>query len=177
MKLQIISRETIKPSSPIPHSQIWYKPSVFNQMSYGVYIPIIQFYTSNGGDNLVDFSHRLSRLKKSLSETLTRYYALAGRIGDGGSIVFPDRSFWGWILSTKFYISFPLRYKQKISFIFSCFSLVLRNRPCVWFKLKTQLIYRFFLLCQKYKPKFFFPTTQEKAVQENHNTKMLKQSI
>ena len=25
---------------------------------------------------------------------------------------FPDWSFWGWILSTKFYISFPLRYKQ-----------------------------------------------------------------
>ena len=111
MKPEIISRETIKPSFPTPHSQIWYKLSVFDQMSYGVYIPIIQFYTSNGGDNLVDFSHRLSRLKKSLSETLTRYYALAGRIGDGGCIVFPDRSFWGWILSTKFYISFLLRYK------------------------------------------------------------------
>ena len=81
MKPEIISRETIKPSSPTPHSQIWYKLSVFDQMSYGMYIPIILFYTSNGDDNLVDFSHRLSGLKKSLSETLTRYYPLDERLG------------------------------------------------------------------------------------------------
>ena len=93
MKPEIISRETIKPSFPTPHSQKWYKPSVFDQISYGVYIPISLFYTSNGGDNPVDFSHKLSGLKKSLSETLTRCYPLSGRIGDGGSIVFSDRSF------------------------------------------------------------------------------------
>ena len=81
MKPEIISRETIKPFSPTPHSQRWYKLSVFDQMSYGMYIPIILFYTSNGDDNPVGFSHRLSGLKKSLSETLTRYYPLAERLG------------------------------------------------------------------------------------------------
>ena len=91
MKPEITRRETIKPSSPTPNSQRWYKLSLFDQMSYGVYIPIILFYTSNGGDNPVDFSHRLSGLKKSLSETLTRYYPLAGRIGDGGSIECNDK--------------------------------------------------------------------------------------
>ena len=41
--------------------------------------------------------------------SLFRYCACDGTL----DIVFPDWSFWGWILSTKFYISFPLRYKQK----------------------------------------------------------------
>ena len=84
---------------------------------------------------------------------------------------FPNWSFWGWILSTKFYISFPLRYKQKNhffssqknyvpviltqidiknhSFFFSCFSLFLRIWSCVWFRLKNQLIYSFFFYARR----------------------------
>ena len=126
---------------------------------------------------------------------------------------FPNWSFWGWILSTKFYISFLLRYKQKnhsfffLSFLrrdedymvvyfnkilylifshkyilkiiyFFLFSLVFKESTmCLVQIKKNQLIYMFLLLCQKFKPKFFFPTTQENVVHKNHNTKMLKQSI
>ena len=128
---------------------------------------------------------------------------------------FPDWSFQGWILSTKFYISFPLGYKQKnhsfffplsffrkdedyviinlkknlylsfshkyilkiIHFFFSCFSLFFKDLIMCLVQIKKSINLQFFLLWQKIKPKFFFPTTQENTIHKNHNTKMLKQLI
>lgn len=57
-----------------------------------LYTPIILFYPSNdSSDNSVDLAHRSSRIKTSLSETLSRYYPLAGqRMKDGGSIECDD---------------------------------------------------------------------------------------
>ena len=57
-------------------------------------------------------------------------------------IVFPDWSFWGWILSTKFYISFSLRYKQKNHFFFS-FSFLRRDEDYVAVYLKKNLYLSF----------------------------------
>ena len=82
IKPEIISRETIKPSTPTPDSKRIYKISLLDQLFGSVYVPIIFFYQNKEGNN----NSISSGLKKSLSETLTHYYPLAGRIKDGATI-------------------------------------------------------------------------------------------
>ena len=87
MKPEIISRQTIKPSSPTPDSKKIYKLSLLDLLiANRIYVPIIFFYQNKEGDNSVDVAHISSGLKKSLSETLTHYYPLAGRIKDGVTV-------------------------------------------------------------------------------------------
>ena len=78
MEVQIISRETIKPSLPTPDHLRTYKLCLFDQLAPPFYIPIILFYSArdeNPGKN----SHHL---KKCLPKALTHFYPLAGRIKD-----------------------------------------------------------------------------------------------
>ena len=56
---------------------------------------------------------------------------------------FPNWSFWGWILSTKFYISFPLRYKQKNHSFFFPLSLFRKDEDYVIINLKKILYLSF----------------------------------
>ncbi|XP_034694202.1 stemmadenine O-acetyltransferase-like [Vitis riparia] len=87
MKPEIISRQTIKPSSPTPDSKKIYMLSLLDLLiANRIYVPIIFFYQNKEGDNSVDVAHISSGLKKSLSETLTHYYPLAGRIKDGVTV-------------------------------------------------------------------------------------------
>ena len=87
MKPEIIYRQTIKPSSPTPDSKQIYKFSVLDQLIPDrFYGGVIFFYQNKEGDNSVDVAHISSVLKKSLSETLTHYYPLAGRIKDGVTV-------------------------------------------------------------------------------------------
>ncbi|CAL5349744.1 unnamed protein product [Camellia sinensis] len=80
MKVHIISKETIKPSSPTsPHLKT-YKLSLLDQLSSRFYISRVLFYTSNASDNT---SYKVSHLKKCLSETLALYYPFTGRLRDG----------------------------------------------------------------------------------------------
>ncbi|KAL3497726.1 hypothetical protein ACH5RR_040458 [Cinchona calisaya] len=79
-KPQIISKHLIKPSSPTPKRLKTYNLSVLDQLSPRIYFPIVLFYPaldSKISCNIKDIS---SRLKKSLSETLTHYYPFAGQI-------------------------------------------------------------------------------------------------
>ncbi|PWA56673.1 acylsugar acyltransferase 3 [Artemisia annua] len=73
----IVSKEIIKPSSPTPSHLKTYNLSLFDQISMDTYIPIVLFYpntpTSSSHDLTLD-------LKKSLSQTLTKYYPFAGRL-------------------------------------------------------------------------------------------------
>ncbi|KAF8399853.1 hypothetical protein HHK36_015724 [Tetracentron sinense] len=82
MKVEIISRETIKPSSQTPHHLTNFLLSSPDQFSPPAYIPIFLFYSAPGDCNL----ERRDRLKKSLSFTLTRFYPLAGKIKDCMSV-------------------------------------------------------------------------------------------
>ncbi|KAK3023920.1 hypothetical protein RJ639_043463 [Escallonia herrerae] len=84
MDVQILSRETIKPSSPTPHHLKTFKLSLFDQLAPVLYIPLSLFYPSKIGHQSP--SQTLTGLKKSLAETLTRFYPLAGRIKDPISI-------------------------------------------------------------------------------------------
>ncbi|CAK9179396.1 unnamed protein product [Ilex paraguariensis] len=84
MKVEIISRETIKPSSPTPPQQRTFEVSLLDQLSPSIYVPIIFYYPiSEGHHNVNQIS---DRLKDSLSKTLSRFYPLAGRIKDHASI-------------------------------------------------------------------------------------------
>ncbi|KAF8399878.1 hypothetical protein HHK36_015748 [Tetracentron sinense] len=78
-KVEIISRESIKPSFPTPHHLTNFQLSFLDQLAPPVYVPIILFFDCN----VQICTHRL---KKSLSATLTRFYPLAGRIKNSVSI-------------------------------------------------------------------------------------------
>ncbi|WCJ36910.1 HXXXD-type acyl-transferase family protein [Euphorbia peplus] len=81
MEVKILSKETIKPYSSTPQHLKNYKLSLLDQLAPPIYVPVILFYTSTPS-----FAEKSNRLKKSLSETLTLYYPLAGRIKNSYSI-------------------------------------------------------------------------------------------
>jgi shikimate O-hydroxycinnamoyltransferase len=80
MQVRIVSRETIKPSSPTPSHLKKIKFSLFDQIAPKAYIPTILFYPTN--DGLL----KLAQLKKSLSEALSRFHPFSGREKDQFSI-------------------------------------------------------------------------------------------
>lgn len=80
MDVEVISKETIKPSTPTPKHRQIYKFSFTDQISPSFYIPLIYFYNLNDhklGNNIIS-----GDLKKSLSKVLTHYYPLAGCLND-----------------------------------------------------------------------------------------------
>ncbi|XP_048134318.1 BAHD acyltransferase At5g47980-like [Rhodamnia argentea] len=83
LKVQVVAKETIGPSSPTPHHLRSVKLSVFDQLAPILYTSVLLFYTSNANTSS---RHRSSCLKSSLSNVLTRFYPLAGRIRDNLSV-------------------------------------------------------------------------------------------
>ena len=90
MEVQIVSIENIKPSSPTPQNLKIFKLSLLDQLIPAPYAPMVLFYSKNDlmiTNNVDRQTHkRLAVLKKSLSDTLTRFYPLAGKIKDDLSI-------------------------------------------------------------------------------------------
>jgi hypothetical protein len=81
INVEIVSKELIKPSSPTPDHLRIYKRSFLDQISPPNHVPFVFFYPSDSPQNTRDYSHSL---KQSLSEILTTFYPLAGRILDDG---------------------------------------------------------------------------------------------
>ncbi|XVF49684.1 hypothetical protein PTKIN_Ptkin04bG0032800 [Pterospermum kingtungense] len=79
LKVEFISRETIKPSSPTSHHLRTHKLSLLDQQAPPVYVPILLFYSPITDINPTKKS---GLLKNSLSKTLTYFYPFAGRIKD-----------------------------------------------------------------------------------------------
>ena len=85
VEVELISYENIKPSSPTPTHLRYYELSFLDQIFPRMYIPFLFFYTENDAYSKIStdpgksFS---SVLRQSLSNVLTRYYPLAGRIQD-----------------------------------------------------------------------------------------------
>ncbi|KAK9286874.1 hypothetical protein L1049_015280 [Liquidambar formosana] len=80
MKIQILSRKFIKPSSPTPHHLKKMKLSFIDQIAPSVYPPFIFYYPADGSSRCrAENIERRDRLEKSLSDTLRLYYPLAGR--------------------------------------------------------------------------------------------------
>ncbi|KAG8383265.1 hypothetical protein BUALT_Bualt05G0166400 [Buddleja alternifolia] len=79
IEIEVISKETIKPSSPTPKSQSKYYLSFLDQIAPPIFMPLVYFYPA---DNKIDNSEKSKHLKKSLSQVLSIFYPLAGRLVD-----------------------------------------------------------------------------------------------
>ncbi|KAH7521762.1 vinorine synthase [Ziziphus jujuba] len=107
LKVEIIHKETIKPSSSTPHQLRTHKLCLIDQFTPVMYVPLLLFYPNNDlGDNGVpdDHSEKTQKLKKTLSETLTHFYPLAGRIRNSDSIECNDNG----VEFVEAKINFPL---------------------------------------------------------------------
>ncbi|KAK4410891.1 Stemmadenine O-acetyltransferase [Sesamum angolense] len=81
--VQVISKELIKPSSSTPHHLRNLKLSLLDQLSPPVYVPVIFFYEADqlrGLTTSTDPAQLCRNLKQSLSNTLTFFYPIAGKI-------------------------------------------------------------------------------------------------
>ncbi|WCJ42116.1 HXXXD-type acyl-transferase family protein [Euphorbia peplus] len=79
--IEIIHRETIKPSTPTPHDLKIHKLSLVDQSMPVCYTPILLFYSAKNGDT-DDQKTKSEKLRTSLVETLTHLYPLTGRLKD-----------------------------------------------------------------------------------------------
>ncbi|XWS63795.1 hypothetical protein CRYUN_Cryun06bG0132700 [Craigia yunnanensis] len=84
LRVETFLTEAIKPSSPTPINLKIFKLSLLDQMTPVAYIPLIFWYPAQGAanDRFAEAKERSRWLKKSLSETLTRFYPFAGRISN-----------------------------------------------------------------------------------------------
>lgn len=81
MEVQVVSKKMVKPSVPTPDHHKTCKLTAFDQIAPPDQVPIIYFYNSSNIDNIRE------QLVKSLSETLTKFYPLAGRFVHDGFYV------------------------------------------------------------------------------------------
>ncbi|XP_054787616.1 stemmadenine O-acetyltransferase-like [Prosopis cineraria] len=83
VEVEIISAQDIKPSSPTPSHLGTFKLCLLDHLIPAPYAPIIFFFPSLA---LSEIPRNLHLLKQSLSDTLTVFYPLAGKIKDDFSI-------------------------------------------------------------------------------------------
>jgi shikimate O-hydroxycinnamoyltransferase len=81
--VQLISSDTIKPSSSTPEHLRHHTLSFIDQITPSIFMPLLLFYPTDIG-HVAHLSNeeRQTRIKESLAEALTRFYPLAGRIKD-----------------------------------------------------------------------------------------------
>ncbi|XP_074275135.1 stemmadenine O-acetyltransferase-like [Silene latifolia] len=77
MNIELISEELMKPSHPTPSHLRYLKPSLFDQVNIPILMPLIFFFSNKQTPTP---STILTRLKNSLSATLSIFYPLAGRV-------------------------------------------------------------------------------------------------
>ncbi|KAJ8529908.1 hypothetical protein K7X08_036743 [Anisodus acutangulus] len=69
----------LKPSTPTPNHLRSLKLSLFDQVAPRLYVPVLFHYLPNSEWNSELITERCDKLQKSLAETLTKFYPLAGR--------------------------------------------------------------------------------------------------
>ncbi|CAE5963146.1 unnamed protein product [Arabidopsis arenosa] len=77
MKVETIGKEIIKPSSKTPNNLRTLQLSIYDHFLPPIYTVAFLLYTKN---DLISQEHTSHKLKTSLSQTLTKFYPLAGRI-------------------------------------------------------------------------------------------------
>ncbi|CAN0839221.1 Stemmadenine O-acetyltransferase [Linum grandiflorum] len=86
MEVSILSKQCVKPSK-LTLLQPPLKLNLLDQLTPSSYSPLILFYQNNAGQHFKDNIPEVSnRLKWSLSETLSDYYPMAGRVRDNFAI-------------------------------------------------------------------------------------------
>jgi shikimate O-hydroxycinnamoyltransferase len=88
MEMVLLSRETIKPSSPTPSHLRIYPLSFIDNIFYRKYVPALFFYNTKESSNL---NSKISQLRESLSQVLSQYYPFAGKLKDKTSIECNDQ--------------------------------------------------------------------------------------
>ncbi|GKV43495.1 hypothetical protein SLEP1_g50784 [Rubroshorea leprosula] len=81
--VQVISNQDIRPSSPTPLHLRRYQLSFLDQIAPPSFMPSVMFYPR---ENITNSLEPAEKLKKSLSEALTIFYPLAGRIKDNAYV-------------------------------------------------------------------------------------------
>ncbi|KAG6654850.1 hypothetical protein CIPAW_05G174300 [Carya illinoinensis] len=76
--VEVISHDTIKPSSMTPLHLRHYTLSFIDQISPQIFMHVLLFYPRDADSYLNSFADRQDRIKKSLSEALALFYPLAG---------------------------------------------------------------------------------------------------
>uniref|UniRef100_A0A803PH94 Uncharacterized protein n=1 Tax=Cannabis sativa TaxID=3483 RepID=A0A803PH94_CANSA len=93
-KIEIVRRQTIKPSYPTPPHQKHFNLSFLDQIAPAIYTSIVLFYPKNYNNHidLIDTSYdHHGYLKKTLSKILARsFFPLAGRINNNTTIECTD---------------------------------------------------------------------------------------
>ncbi|KAL3509432.1 hypothetical protein ACH5RR_028833 [Cinchona calisaya] len=79
-RVEIISKEFIKPYSPTKDGLKQHKLPLLDQLQVPTYIPLVFFYENVHSSP--SFSQRSQLLKQSLSKVLTKFYPLAGTLKD-----------------------------------------------------------------------------------------------
>ncbi|XVF40882.1 hypothetical protein PTKIN_Ptkin01aG0152400 [Pterospermum kingtungense] len=88
MKVETVSRKTIKPSIPTPHHLRTFNLSVLDQDVLAIhYGSVVFFYPSD----IVSVSQKSQSLKNSLSKILLHFYPLAGQLKDAVTIECNDQ--------------------------------------------------------------------------------------
>ncbi|KAK1271677.1 BAHD acyltransferase [Acorus gramineus] len=77
LSVQVLTRETIKPSTPTPPHLKFLELSFVDQCLPNYSINVILFYSAGHSNGIREISHHL---RSSLSDVLTRFYSLAGRL-------------------------------------------------------------------------------------------------
>ncbi|WOG84873.1 hypothetical protein DCAR_0104058 [Daucus carota subsp. sativus] len=78
LRVEIVSREIIRPSSPTPDGLKSFKLSFLDQLAATLHVPLVLFYPGST-DQFYQKNSSYQTLKESLSLTLTELYPLAGR--------------------------------------------------------------------------------------------------
>lgn len=79
MKIEVVCKEVIRPSSPTPTHLRDYKLSFIDERIPPFFGPLIIYYSFNENENLKQHE-MVDRLKSSLSDALVVFYPLAGRM-------------------------------------------------------------------------------------------------
>ncbi|KAK3027445.1 hypothetical protein RJ639_041051 [Escallonia herrerae] len=80
MKVQILSKKFVKPSTPTPSSLRNYKISFTDELAPTINVPLILYYpASNGNTAIASLVSDSNQYEKSLEHILTQFYPLAGR--------------------------------------------------------------------------------------------------
>ncbi|KAF7135488.1 hypothetical protein RHSIM_Rhsim08G0185900 [Rhododendron simsii] len=91
LKMEIISKESIKPSSKTPASLRTFRLSLLDQLVPPLYVPLILFYSHDKSSSNVKLAEISPLLKRSLSDALALYYPFAGRMKGESSVDCDDQ--------------------------------------------------------------------------------------
>ncbi|XP_030544217.2 stemmadenine O-acetyltransferase-like [Rhodamnia argentea] len=86
MKVEVVSTETIKPSSPTPSHLRNFKLCLLDQLAPPFYVPLILFYSCPDDKVALNSASVTGNLRTSLSQALSLFYPLGGRVKGNAAI-------------------------------------------------------------------------------------------